>query len=257
MKTKPISLLVILMTLLTLAINILATTLPLNGLDTGQISDQFDVYFVPAGYVFSIWGVIYLGMIAFAVYQALPTQQENPRLDSIRGWFILSNLANAAWLFFWHYQLFLLTLLAMGMLLVSLLVVYWRLRPGRATATPRERWVVDIPFSIYLGWITVAAIANVTDVLDYVGWNGWGLSEEGWMVIVLAVVVALAWMMSLRERDVAYLTVLVWALAGIGVKFPEAGMVTVAIWLTTAAVALALIWALRGTGRLHKQPVSG
>ncbi|GIV80097.1 MAG: hypothetical protein KatS3mg050_4491 [Litorilinea sp.] len=255
MKSKLMPWLVILTTLLTLAVNVLATTLPLNGLDTGQISDQFDVYFVPAGYVFSIWGLIYLGMIAFTVYQALPAQRENPRLQGIRGWFILSNLTNATWLFLWHYQQFPLTLLAMGTLLASLLAIYLHLRPNRYQATRLERWAVDIPFSIYLGWITVATIANVTSVLDYVGWSGWGLSEEGWMVVMLAVVVVLAWAMGLRERDAAYLAVLVWALAGIGVKFPDAGVVTLATWTAVGLVALAFIWALWTGARYRPREV--
>ncbi|RME50204.1 MAG: tryptophan-rich sensory protein, partial [Caldilineae bacterium] len=246
--------LVILTTLATLAVNISANILPLNGLDTGQISDQFDVYFVPAGYVFSIWGVIYVGMIAFTVYQALPAQRENTRLHGVRGWFILSNVANAVWLFFWHYQQFLLTLLAMGALLVSLLAIYLHLRSNRGRATRQERWLVDIPFSIYLGWITVATIANVTSVLDYVGWSGWGLSAEGWMVVMLAVVAVLAWAMSLRERDAAYLAVLVWALAGIGVKFPEAGVVTMATWTVFGLAALAFLWALIQPRSLRPSP---
>src|SRR5512141_3414830 len=99
--------------LATLIVNTLANALPLNGLNTGQISDRFQVYFVPAGYVFSIWGLIYLGLIAFAVFQALPAQRRNPRLRATGWWISLGGLAISTWIFLWHYQRFPLTLIAM------------------------------------------------------------------------------------------------------------------------------------------------
>lgn len=244
MNIRAQQILVILTTLFTLAVNALSNILPLNGLTAGEISDSFNVYFVPAGYVFSIWGLIYIGIIAFTIYQALPAQRDHPRLASVRGWFILSNLANAGWLFLWHYQQFPVTLLAMGTLLVSLIAIYLHLRPGKATASTVERWGVDAPFSIYLGWITVATVANVTTVLDWVGWGRFGLGDAVWMVIMLAVVTVVAWAMSLRERDAAYLAVLLWALAGIGAKFPAEGVVTVATWTAFVLVALGFVWAI-------------
>ena len=115
-----------------LTVNGLANALPLNGKLTGAISDSFAVYFVPAGYVFAIWGIIYIGLLAFGIYQALPSQRENPRLRSLGYWFALSCLANSVWIFFWHYLLFPLTLIAMLTLLVSLIVIYQRLRIGQA-----------------------------------------------------------------------------------------------------------------------------
>ena len=86
--------------ILALTVNILASTLPLNGQNTGEISDRFQVYFVPAGYVFSIWGLIYIGWIAFLIFQFLPSQKENPRLRRLGYLFALSNVANAAWLLY-------------------------------------------------------------------------------------------------------------------------------------------------------------
>jgi len=165
--------------IVTIGVNGLANALPLNGQTTGEISDRFQVYFVPAGYVFSIWGLIYLGFTAFAVYQALPAQRDNPRLQRIGYLFALSCLANIAWLFLWHYEIFLLTLVAMVALLLLLVAIYLRLDINRVRVNRAERWLVHIPFSIYLGWITVATIANVTSVLDYLNWSGWGISL-GW-----------------------------------------------------------------------------
>ena len=162
---------VILTTILTITINGLANALPLNGLTTGEISDSFETYFVPAGYVFSIWGLIYIGLIAFAIYQALPAQRENQRLARIGWWVVVGNLANAAWIFFWHYQIFALTVVAMVTLLVSLLFTYIGLRSDEDNIQPAERWFAQVPFSIYLGWISVATIANISDVLYFFNWG--------------------------------------------------------------------------------------
>jgi hypothetical protein len=234
---------VIITTLITLTVNGLANALPLNGLGTGEISDSFEIYFVPAGYVFSIWGLIYLGLLAFTVYQALPAQREDARLVKI-GWaVVVVNLANASWIFFWHYLLFPLSLLAMVTLLAALLFIYTGLEIGKSTATSVERWLVRVPFSVYLGWITVATIANTADVLDYIQWGQFGISDETWMVIILVVVVAIAWAMSIIRKDLAYLAVLLWALAGIGVKFPDSGVVTTSVWVSFGLVASAFGWA--------------
>jgi hypothetical protein len=232
--------LVVVTILATITVNILANALPLNGLNTGEISDRFQVYFVPAGYVFSIWGLIYLGLLAYAIFQALPSQKDNPRLQAIGGWVILGGLANIAWIFLWHYEQFVGTLGAMLILLATLIAVYVRLGTGLTRVPPAETWAVRVPFSIYLGWISVATVANVSDVLDYVGWNRWGWSDEGWMILILAVVVGLAALVNLSRRDVAYTAVLLWALAGIGVKFPQQGIVTAAIWVAFVLVALTL-----------------
>lgn len=218
----------------TIGINGLANALPLNGVTTGEISDRFDVYFVPAGYVFSIWGVIYLGLIAFAIYQALPSQRDNPRLIRVGYLFALSCVANIAWLFLWHYELFPLTLIAMVALLGLLISIYTRLGIGREEAPATEQWLVRLPFSIYLGWVSVATIANVTSLLDYLGWNGWGISEVAWAVVMLVIGAGLTTVVSLSRRDVAYALVIVWAFVGIAVK--HTGTPTVAITAVVAAV---------------------
>lgn len=236
--------LVVLTTMATIVVNILANALPLNGLTTGEISDRFQVYFVPAGYVFSIWGVIYLGLMAYTIFQALPSQRANPRLRGASWWVVLANLANGAWIFLWHYERFVLTLAAMFLLLGALLVIYLRLGVGKFPVSSAETWAAHVPFSIYLGWITVASIANVSAVLDYARWNQWGLSDGAWMIGMLMIVVALSAAMNFTRYDIAYTAVILWALAGIGVKFPHQGMVTTAIWVAFGAVALSLLVAL-------------
>jgi hypothetical protein len=232
---------VVVVTLATIAINVLADALPINGLNTGKISDGFHVYFVPAGYVFAIWGIIYLGLLAYTVYQALPSQKDNPRLQSTGWWVVLGGLANTAWIFLWHYLQFVATLGAMLILLATLIIVYLRLGIGRTKVSAGETWAVRVPFSIYLGWITVATVANVSDVLDFVGWNRFGISDATWMVIVLGAVLVITGLMNFLRRDVAYALVILWALAGIGAKFPAEGVVTGAVWVTFGLVAVILV----------------
>lgn len=235
--------------------NILANTLPLNGLNTGEISDRFQVFFVPAGYVFAIWFLIYVGLISFGVYQALPAQKENARLRRVGYVFALSCVANVTWLFFWHYEQFPLSLLAMFVLLACLVVIYLRLGIGKAVVPAREKWLVDIPFSVYLGWITVATIANVTDVLYYLNWSGWGISPQGWAVVMLAAAVIITGAMIITRRDAAYALVIIWAAAGIGVKQADSALVAGAAWVAVITVALLLAWDWFSRRRTAGQPL--
>lgn len=221
-----------------LVVNVLANALPLNGKNTGAISDQFQVYFVPAGYVFAIWFVIYIGWIAFAIYQALPSQRDNARLQRIGWLFALASVANAVWLFAWHYELFPLSVVVMLSLLVLLIAIYLWLDIGRTQVSKIEKWMVDIPFSIYLGWISVATIANITDLLYYWRWDGFGIAPSIWAVIMFVVATALALVMVLTRGDVAFLLVFVWSFAGIAVKQAATPLVANAAWILLAATAL-------------------
>lgn len=235
---------VILTVAATIVVNILANALPLNGLNTGEISDRFQVYFVPAGYVFSIWGLIYLGLIAYAVYQALPSQRENPRLRKTGYLVAASGLANIVWIFLWHYEQFPLTLVTMFTLLGLLIAIYLRLGIGIYLVQATETWSVRLPFSIYLGWITVATIANITAVLYFLNWDGFGVSPETWMLIVLVAVVVIAALVSLRRRDFAYNLVILWALFGIAVKHSTVGLVATASLTSAALVVVFSIFSL-------------
>jgi hypothetical protein len=227
--------------LATFAMNTLANILPLNNLNTGEISDRFAIYFVPAGYVFSIWFLIYAGLIIFAIWQVLPAQASNRRLQRVRYIILLSCVANVTWLFLWHYEMFALTLPAMIALLLSLVGIYLGLGIGRVRVPALERWVSHVPFSIYLGWVTVATIANVTQVLYWVGWGGWGIGPASWAVIMLTIATALAWLMSLSRGDVAYLLVFVWAFVGIAVKHSGTPLVSIGAWVMSALVVAALV----------------
>jgi hypothetical protein len=222
----------------TVVANGLANALPLNGQATGEISDRFDVYFVPAGYVFSIWGLIYLSLGAFVVYQALPGQRDNPALRRVGYLFALSCVANVAWLFLWHYERFPLTIVAMLALLLLLIGIYLRLGIGRAPASTAERWFVRVPFSIYLGWVTVATIANASQLLVYLNWGGWGISPEVWTLIMLGAATAITAAVAITRGDVAYGLVIVWAFVGIAVKHADTPIVATTAWVMTGVVVL-------------------
>jgi hypothetical protein len=234
--------LVIVATLATIVVNVLASTLPLGGKDTGQISDQFQVFFVPAGYVFSIWGLIYLGLIAYTVYQALPKQREEATLERVGFLYVGSALANIIWLFTWHYEVFPLTILFMLALLVLLIVIYLTLGTGRTATSPANRWLVHVPFSIYLGWITVATVANFTSLFSWLGWgNGYDTASAVWAAIMLVVATVVAVLMSVRHGDIAYIAVIVWAFAGIAVKHSGNTLVATTAWVMAAVAAISLV----------------
>ena len=227
-----------------LAVNAMATLLPLNGLNTAQISDRFPVLIVPAGYVFSIWGIIYLGLIAFTIYQALPSQRENPSLQKLGLWFFFSSLANALWLVSFHYLQFGLAMIIMLVLLGILIRIYTILGIGKKSFKTAEKWLVNNPFSIYLGWITVAAIANASQLLYSIHWNGFGIDAEVWTMIMLATGAIISALVSFTRRDVGYSLVLVWAFAGIAIKQVTLPIVSGTAWLAAVAVVVFLVLAI-------------
>jgi hypothetical protein len=185
------------------------------------------VFFVPAGYVFAIWGLIYLALIAYSIYQALPSQRDNPRQRGTGWLYVLSCVANTAWLFLWHYEYFAWTIVAMVVLLLLLIAIYLRLGTGRTGVSVAETWLVRVPFSIYLGWITVATIANATSLLDYLNWDGWGLADIWWAVIMLVAAALITAVVGLTRGDLAYVLVIVWALIGIAVKHLDVPLIAI------------------------------
>jgi translocator protein len=232
------------------AVNALANSLPINNQTTAQISGKYPTMFTPAGYVFSIWGVIYLGLLAFVVYQALPSQRDNPRLERLGYWFVWSCLFNSVWIFLWHYELILLSIFFMAGLLISLILIYLRLETGRTRVTTGEGLLVRLPFSIYLGWISVASIANASVVLYDLGWDGFGTAEQITTVVMLAIGCVLGLLMVSRHREVAYPLVLAWAFAGIVVSQSDFRLVVIGASVAAVLMLLAAaagLWMRRGS----------
>lgn len=230
--------------LIALTVNILASALPLNGQNTGEISDRFQVYFVPAGYVFAIWGVIYIGWIAFVLYQFRTAQKDSPRLRRLGYLFALSGIFNALWLVCWHYNAFGWSVLVMLILLSLLIASYLKLDVGRVAVPPAEKWSVDVPFSIYLGWITVATVANVTDLLYLVNWNGFGIAPQVWAVIMLVVAGFIGLLMTLYRKDSGYVFVLVWSFVGIAVKQSAVPLVANSAWVASALMLVLALFSI-------------
>lgn len=240
-KITTYQIITIMATLLTIIVNGLANVLPLNGQGTGEISDRFAIYFVPAGYVFSIWGLIYLGLIAYTIYQALPGQRENNLLKKIAPAYWIGSLANSIWIFLWHYEVFSLTLVFMLIILATLLYIYRQLSAGGSSLDNSQKWLVKFPFSIYLGWISVATIANASQVLFFYDWSGWGVSPAVWTVIMLAIAAILGLLMQWRENDFLYVLVLVWAFVGIAQKHAGTALVSNFAWVAVGALVLAVV----------------
>lgn len=225
-----------------LVMNTLANALPINGRTSGAVSDSFPLVFVPAGYVFSIWGLIYVGLISLVVYAFTGAGRRSSRVAALGGaWLPLNFTANGLWILCWHYGFYLGSLILMLVILASLKAVHARLDAcdGAGRATAGETWLVRVPLSIYQGWISVATIPNFAVVLLVAGWNGAPLAPETWGAIFVVVAAALNLFMVLRSRDVPFGAVGVWALAGIGVKQATA-FPLVATLSNAGAVVIAL-----------------
>jgi benzodiazapine receptor len=227
--------------LVTIGVNILATTLPLNNRDTGEISDQYPVLTTPAGYAFSIWSLIYLGLIVFAFFQIQAANRDNPRVVRITPLFWLSCICNIGWLFTWHYEILWLNIIFMLVLLVSLIQIYLRLRAGSDLISSSERWMLWAPFSLYLGWVTVATIVNISVVLYAAGWQDTGTLGAILAAVVFLVAAGIGTLVVRVYNDYAYSAVIIWALVAIALKHSAVLIVTGAAWLAVLIVAAAMI----------------
>lgn len=227
-------------------INYLSNALPLNGRNPGEISDSFPNLFVPAGITFSIWGVIYLFLIGFVIYQAKDLFKSNsdvtPWFDQIGIFFFLSCLANIGWIFSWHYDHVLLSVGVMSILLILLITIYQRLEVGKRSVSSSVKWFVHTPFSLYLGWITIALVANVTAYLVSIGWDGFGIAEVFWTIFMIVVAAYIGQKVINTRNDIAYGLVLIWAFTGIIIKQKENEQnVAIAAGIAIVLILLSLI----------------
>ncbi|UCE96260.1 MAG: tryptophan-rich sensory protein [Candidatus Bathyarchaeota archaeon] len=193
-----------------------STTL-LGGKNTAEISNANPTLVTPAGYVFSIWGIIYVLLGVFVIFQALPAEKEKEYHGKIGWFFVLSSAFNIIWLFLWQLEFLAFSVILMFLLLASLILIYLRLSIGKSRVGIREKLAVHLPFSTYLGWITIASIANVSVTLVSVDWDGFGISQETWAILIVIIALLIAFLVIATRKDIAYGLVIVWAFVGISV----------------------------------------
>jgi hypothetical protein len=201
-------------TLIVIAVNAAANILPINGVGTGELSARYPTGFTPAGWVFSIWGLIYLGLVAYSLYAARAGTPGNPRIERILMPYLASCVGNAAWIFAWHFELIAASLGCMLVILGSLLVAYVRLN-AEPPASFAERARVDLPFSLYLGWITTATLANLAALFFDLGVYPFNLGMDEWAILTVVAATGIYAAAGVRTGDAVYTAVFAWASLGI------------------------------------------
>lgn len=230
---------------ITVVVNAYAGMGLINGVSTGALSNMFDTLVTPAGFAFSIWTIIYILLGVYVVFQALPSQKGKNFQSQIGPLFALSSIFNVFWIILWQSKLITLSLFPMFLLLLSLIAIYLRLDVGRSNVSGKEKLAVHLPFSVYLGWITIAAVTNVSAALVSIHWNGFGVSPIDWATIVLGMVLTITLIAVIQRKDVGFGLVVIWALVGIATKRNENSMTVstaiLGIAVTTAALAAVIL----------------
>ena len=205
--------------LIMIGVNALANILPINDITTGEVSDLYGNLFAPAGITFSIWGVIYILLGAYCVFQFNYIRKKDLKwrlINRINLLFLFTSILNSIWIILWHYGLIGLSLMLMILLLVSLILI--RLSLEKFPLEKSNYLLINLPFSVYFGWISVATIANVTAFLVKSDWNRFGLSETVWTVLIILVGLLIGSLTIAWFKDKAYGIVFVWAYLGIVIK---------------------------------------
>lgn len=208
----------------TLVMNSLSNSLPLNGRTPAQLSELYPNLFVPAGVTFSIWGIIYSWLLVFIIWQvgalfsAKHLTKVAPIIDKLSWYFVITCILNVAWLFAWHWQLLWVSVVVMCTLLYSLISLNIEIGTGFSKINSTEKWLIHAPFGIYLGWISVATIANITATLVGNQWNGWGITEGNWAFIMVTIGFLVACGIVFLKNNVFYGLAVIWALYGIMLK---------------------------------------
>ncbi|WP_152395566.1 tryptophan-rich sensory protein [Paenibacillus guangzhouensis] len=231
---------------LVLVMNGLAEWLPIGGHTTGEISAMNPSRLTPASYAFLIWGMIYAALLVFIIYQLLPAGRARPEIQQIGGWFIVSCAMNIVWLLLWHYQYIESTLFIMLALLIALIAIYSRTRIPGPPVRDAAYWLLGVPFSLYLGWVVVATLTNLSVFLTHAYGQGEiaGLSQVTLSVWLLILTGFIALWAATRQHDPFFLLPIVWGLIAIGVGQTETAAIVytswiAAIWLGIAALRMA------------------
>ena len=236
--------------ILAFVVNVISNIFPINGLTIGEISNTVfkEVLIIPANYAFIIWGLIYLGLFAFAIYQILPSQRNDPDLRKIGYFLVIASIAQSIWVYLFSFGLFALSVVAMLLILLPLIATYLHLGIGSSPASRLKRWCIHYPIGVYLGWISVATVVNVACALYSQTWNAWGISTEVWAIIMILVASAISAVITLQNRDITYTGVTIWALVAIAIKNWDNHIIKiVALLCATALLGIALFKNLQKT----------
>ena len=231
--------------------NIWANINPVNGLTIGAISQQIfdEVLITPASYAFAVWGLIYLGLISLAIYQALPMQRTNSVMRQVGYKLAIASVAQIIWVFCFLYRQYAASFVAMLCILLPLISAYWSL-PFKGRVDRWSRWLIRTPISIYLAWISIATILNGAIVLTSIEWSGWGISAVWWTVIMLLIAGLITHFVTIPRLDFAYAGVFVWGAIAIAVKNSDTILISgTAIGLSIALVVLLLSFSFSGHRR--------
>ena len=229
-----------------LVVNYLANALPIGGISTGALSDLYPNLFVPVGLTFAIWGLIYLMLGVFVVYQIVDVYKKQSKgiAQKIGIWFLLSCLVNISWIFAWQYQQVLLSVGIIVLFLAVLIVLSYKVAIGYKLGKRSEKICVQIPFSLYLWWLSVATIANITTLLVHTGWGMRGMSDVFWTIAVIIVAALLALIALYKNADIIYSWVVIWAFVGIILKRLAVDPVYASsiIWVLGLCIAVISLW---------------
>lgn len=224
-SNKRLSYLTVAAYILMIVVNALANIIPINHIGTGEVSDKYSNLFAPAGYVFGIWLVIYILLGMYTYYQFTLFGRRSDMSDRViyrvNQCFLYSSLLNIVWIFAWHYEQIGISLVIM----VGIFLLLLRARiiiTHRSTLNHDEKISVQLPFSVYLSWITIATIANVTTYLVSIRWDGFSLDPSLWTCIMITVGGVVGVITTLKWKDIPFALVYVWAYTGILFKHMSA-----------------------------------
>lgn len=243
MNSKTKSVLAVITFLGMVTVNALANILPINSTTTGDVSNSYPNLFAPAALTFSIWGVIYALLAAYTIYQTGVFQKKiltstNKLFSDINTFYIISSVANILWIFSWHYKQIGISVIFMLAILYALIKIAAITK--KLQLSPKENFLIRVPFSVYFGWITVATIANIITFLVSINWKGFGLTNQLWMVIILLVGAAIGLFRTLKDSNMAYGLVLIWAYLGILSKHTSAFANQYPVVITTVLICIGL-----------------
>lgn len=207
--------------LLSMAVNFMAQSRLINGVTIGEISDKYSNLFTPADYAFSIWGLIYVGLLAFSgfmIYQAFINGKYTLFIHKTSFWFIVANIGTSLWVIAWLYEFTGISVILMFLILAKLLKIIFN--------NDMELWDAPIkiiafywwPICLYSGWISVALIANMASYLNVIGWDGALFTEVEWTVIMIGVAVIINLLMIYLRNMREFAAVGIWALIAIYIR---------------------------------------